>query len=204
MYGLYSSCHLGENLALMLTEAGLPFEYIRVKSTEYKELKVRLEEQNIFSTTVPVLEIDGKFFSKTVPTMRYLARKLGKYGGSTDEEWQHLDALADLCNDWREKYCRLDELNFPEDHFEKVTAGYLSIFEKTYGVHEGPYILGEEFTFVDILVYRHLCDDHAKTHLDDKPHLKAFLTAIEKRPNLVERVAFTNDEMEQFFAQAKQ
>ncbi len=113
----------GENVKLLLEDAGLEHEYVRIErnasqerkdaglepqhirigNTEYEERKAKLVEEGLFSPTLPYIEVGGKRFGKTVPIMRYISSKLGnKYHGSTDEENHILDSVAEMSNDWFE------------------------------------------------------------------------------------------------------
>lgn len=95
----------GENVKLMLEDAGLDHEYIRVNRADgsYEEKRAQAVKEGLFSATLPYIEVGGKRFGKTVPIMRYISVKLGnKYHGSTDEENQLLDCIADITNDWFE------------------------------------------------------------------------------------------------------
>ncbi|ORX58122.1 class gamma glutathione S-transferase [Hesseltinella vesiculosa] len=185
--GCTSTLALGENINLMLKDAGIPFEYIRHTDDDWPDMQEKLKSQSIFSLTLPALEVDGILMNKTIPIMRYLARMLGQYGGSSEAEWQYLDALADACSDWREDYRKhyyLDDWQIPEDHFTKVTFPILQSFEQALEALGGPFVLGEKITYVDILIYHNLDDDHALTRLQGMPHLTRLVEALEHRPNL--------------------
>nr|AAL02369.3 class gamma glutathione S-transferase 2 [Cunninghamella elegans] len=181
---------LGENLNLFLKDSGIDYEYIRVKGAEFKEsdLRKKLLEQKYYSATLPAVEIDGKFYNKTAPTMRFLGKKLGKYVGKNDEENYFLDTAADLVRDYFQTWIKIiketDEEKLKE-HFENDTKKYLGIFNDIYGEHQGPYILGEEITYPDFLVYHLLDDDKALDHLADYPNLQQFVNTFTRRPNLV-------------------
>lgn len=94
----------GENVKLLLEDAGLDHEYVRLNRTEgWAERRAKLVEEGFFSPTLPYIEVGGKRFGKTVPIMRYISVKLGnKYHGSTAEENQYLDYISDITNDWFE------------------------------------------------------------------------------------------------------
>lgn len=94
----------GENVKLLLEDAGLDHEYVRVKQdSDYPARKAKLIEEGLFSATLPYIEVGDKRLGKTVPIMRYISTKLGgKYHGSTDEENHLLDSVAEITNDWFE------------------------------------------------------------------------------------------------------
>ena len=95
----------GENVKLLLEDAGLDHEYVRVKrdDKDYGSFRAQLIKDGLCSPTLPCIEMGGKKFGKTVPIMRYLSVKLGrKYHGSNDEEDQLLDSIADTTDAWFE------------------------------------------------------------------------------------------------------
>ncbi|CAO3625737.1 unnamed protein product [Mucor hiemalis] len=179
----------GENVKLMLEDAGLDHEYIRVNRADgsYEEKRAQAVKEGLFSATLPYIEVGGKRFGKTVPIMRYISVKLGnKYHGSTDEENQLLDCIADITNDWFESL----KNSFFGSEEQKIkqrdvtTPKYIDTFEKYYSVENGPYILGEKISYADFLVYHMIDDDSARDRLGDSPNLTKFVEAFEERPNI--------------------
>lgn len=184
----------GENVKLLLVDAGLDHDYIRVDSSDesYKEKRALFIKEGLFSPTLPCIEVGGKRFNKTVAIMRYISVKLGnKYHGSTDEENQLLDAISDITDDWFEalknSFFGSEELKIKQR--DVVTPQYLDIFEKYYSVENGPYILGDKISYADILVYHMIDDDSARDRLTDSPNLTKFVEAFEARPNIKEYLA---------------
>lgn len=93
----------GENVKLLLEDAGLDHEYIRVKHEEWPALKQKLHAEGVHSATLPFIETNGQKFVKAPAIMRYISTKLGgKYHGSTPEENQLLDVVAELNDVWFE------------------------------------------------------------------------------------------------------
>lgn len=87
----------------MLEDAGLDHDYIRVKHEEWPALKQKLQAEGIHSATLPFIETNGQKFVKAPAIMRYISSKLGgKYHGSTPEENQLLDVVAELNDVWFE------------------------------------------------------------------------------------------------------
>ncbi|KAI9305485.1 class gamma glutathione S-transferase [Cunninghamella echinulata] len=192
--GAKSTLALGENLNLFLKDAGIDFKYVRVTGDEFKEsdVKKNLLAQKHYSTTLPAVEIDGQFYNKVVPTMRYLSKKLGKYMGKNDQEDYFLDTVADIRGDylfgWLKTIRETDEVKLKE-HVETVTKKYLGILNEFYGRHQGPYVLGDEITYPDFLVYHIIDDDKALGLLEDYPNLQQFVNTFTQRPNLVDYFA---------------
>jgi hypothetical protein len=87
----------------MLEDAGLDHDYIRLQRDSWVELKKKFQDEGAHSSTLPCIETSGQRFFKTVPIMRYISTKLGeKYHGSTPEENQHLEVVADVSDLWFE------------------------------------------------------------------------------------------------------
>ncbi|KAI8084993.1 class gamma glutathione S-transferase 2 [Halteromyces radiatus] len=178
----------GENLNLLLKDSGIDYTYDRYDLSGWPEMKADLAKRSVLHPTMPYVEVDGKTLAKTVPTMRYLARKLGKYMGSNDDENYILECVADSVRDHFGTWVvlvRCDDQEKLKEHFEKDTIKYLGIYDTIYGRNEGPYILGEEISYADFLVYHMLDDDFiALKHVEDYPNVAKFVKAFTKRPNL--------------------
>ncbi|KAF7723198.1 hypothetical protein EC973_002273 [Apophysomyces ossiformis] len=178
----------GENVKLLLVDAGIEHEYVRhrLDKENWPITKKALEDSGYYAATLPYVEIEGKKYGQTVPIMRYICKKLGKYMAKNDEDEQYLDALSDISYDWHKKinltYFASAEVRKAHETTEMVK--YLSLFEKVYSDREGPYILGEEITYTDFLIY-HLIDDEEQTKkLDAYPSLKKFVETFEERSNI--------------------
>jgi hypothetical protein len=70
---------LGENINLLLKDAGVDYTYRRISHDEWKDIKEDLIKKNVACPTAPFVEVDGKILTKSVPAMRYLSKKLGKF-----------------------------------------------------------------------------------------------------------------------------
>ncbi|KAI8075038.1 class gamma glutathione S-transferase [Gongronella butleri] len=196
-----SSFCFGEFPYLLLLDSGLPFEYIRHPGSEWKTLRQKQVDQHIYAATLPVLELDGQLYCKSIPIMRLIAAKLGKYGATQDAAaWHYLDHLSDTCMDW---YNTVQRVYFPvpilhdqvDAHIEDETKKYLAIFDKVFDVHGGPYIMGNEISYVDFIVYHVMDDDFALKHVENYPNVARFVNAFEKRPNIAKRIADVKQEV---------
>ncbi|KAI8881160.1 class gamma glutathione S-transferase [Backusella circina FSU 941] len=182
----------GENIKLFLEDSGLEHEYVRVPLDEtWREKKVELIKRGNYRGTVPYIEVGGKMFCGTVPVLRYLSTKLGKYNGSNAEEIQYIDTIVDGVEDW---FISLKTAFFGTKEQQKVhqeteLPNWLSIFEKYYGDNEGPYALGQEITYADIMVYHIIDDEGAMTKLNDYPNLLKMVNTFEDRPNIKQYLA---------------
>ncbi|KAI8092644.1 class gamma glutathione S-transferase [Halteromyces radiatus] len=192
--GKKTTAALGENIHLLLKDAGLDYTYIRHKNDEWPTIKQDMvENKHIFGPTMPFIEIDGFAFNKTVPAMRYISKQLGKYRGKDDKEEYELDAVADITRDYWNAilpvFMSTDE-QVLANHQASTTRKYLEIFERVYAARStGPYILGEDLSYADILIYHLLDDDNAFSLLEEYPHIATFVQAFTHRPNLVDYFA---------------
>ncbi|CAO3598435.1 unnamed protein product [Absidia cylindrospora] len=194
-----STCGWGENLNLLLKDAGVDFEYVRSDFSNWEQIKADfIENKNIPHPTLPLVEVNGTSYNKTVPTMRFLSKKLGKYGGANDEEEYRLDTVGDIVRDHFGSYGPLfrstDEEKLKE-HFEKDTKKYLAAYNNIYGEKDGVYILGDEISYADFLVYHMLDDDNyaLRDHFEliqkDYPNVARFIKAFIQRPKLADYLA---------------
>ncbi|ORZ17708.1 class gamma glutathione S-transferase [Absidia repens] len=194
-----SSCGWGENLNLLLKDAGVDFEYVRSDFSNWEQDKADfIKNKNIPHPTLPLVEVNGTFYNKTVPTMRFLSKKLGKYAGANDEEEYRLDTVADIVRDHFGSYGPLFRSTDQEklkEHFEKDTKKYLAAYNNIYGEKDGAYILGDEISYADFLVYHMIDDDNyaLRDHFEliqkDYPNVARFIKAFIQRPKLVDYLA---------------
>ncbi|KAI9340952.1 hypothetical protein BD770DRAFT_330419 [Pilaira anomala] len=182
----------GENIRLLLEDAGIDYEYIRYTFEEWAVEKKRLvTEEKIPDPTLPFIRVnDGKYYGKTMPTARFLSRKLGKYDGANEDQVQLLEAHSDIINDWILRWVNVEFFN-PTDtklktYKEEVGPEYAHIANKILSDStEGPYILGESISYVDFALFHILEDDkYANYSADTHPHIVSFVNAIKNRPNL--------------------
>ncbi|ORZ10085.1 class gamma glutathione S-transferase 2 [Absidia repens] len=194
-----STAGFGENLNLLLKDAGVDFKYVRFDYWNWHQDRVDFaKNKNIPHLTLPLVEIDGVSYNKTVPTMRFLSKKLGKYTGDNDEEEYRLDAVADIVRDHFGSYIELfvstDQEKLKE-HFENDTKKYLAAYNNIYGENDGAYILGDEISYADFLVY-HILDednyalrDHFELIEKDYPNVARFIKTFIQRPKLADYLA---------------
>ncbi|KAI8647523.1 hypothetical protein BD408DRAFT_408076 [Parasitella parasitica] len=176
----------GENVKLMLVDAGLDHDYGRIRRDEWPPFKKQLQQEGAHSSTLPYIEIAGQKFFKSVPIMRYVSTKMGGiYHGATPEEDQLLDVVAELNDTWFEQMKRAfygsEELK--EEYTNKTIPAQIDIFEKFYSDRKGPYLLGEKLTYPDFLIYHMIDDNTLREKLTS--NLIKFIDAFEQRPNMI-------------------
>ncbi|KAG0167255.1 hypothetical protein DFQ28_006383 [Apophysomyces sp. BC1034] len=191
--GKRSTIGRGENIKLLLEDAGIEHEYVRhhLDKETWPEKKKALEESGYYAATLPYIEIESQKFGQTVPIMRYICNKLGKYMATNDEDAQYLDALSDISYDWHKKINQtyFSSLEVRQAHEAGDMVRYLEMFEKVYSDREGPYILGEEITYPDFLIYHLIDDEQQNKKLEAYPNLNKFVRFFEERSNIKKYLA---------------
>ncbi|KAI7892886.1 glutathione S-transferase [Mucor mucedo] len=178
----------GENVKLLLEDAGLNHNYIRLPRGEvWAAKKAQLIDEGFLSPTLPYIEIGDKKYGKAIPIMQYISAKLGnKYHGSDAEEDHYLAYVAEVTTEWyeclRTSFFGTDQDK--EHHTKNITPHYIDLFEKFYAKHNGPYVLGDNITYPDFLIYHLLDDDLALCRLAGSPNLQKFVETFGNRPNI--------------------
>jgi glutaredoxin len=131
----------------LLDDAGLDYEKVVVRYKNWAEKKAQLAAEGVPKPTLPYLTIDGKYIGKTVATMRYVSKQLGKYLGDNDLENQHLDMLSDICMEWYSAWAYPHYIVKTEEaemaYQNKAGKMYHDTFEKVVAKSDGPYVLGD-------------------------------------------------------------
>ncbi len=187
----------GEFIRLVLEDAGVDFKYVRHSFSDWPEKKKELLAQKIRGPTLPYITVDGKYYGKTIPIMRFLSKKLGKYEGQNDDENQLLDSYSDLLADWASIWIDATFFGSSEDshkiHVAKVLPQNLSLWNDILSdTTSGPFLLGDRITYPDFFLYHMLEDEislSSSINADTHPHIAAFMKAIEARPNLSKYLA---------------
>ncbi|KAI7890511.1 glutathione S-transferase [Mucor mucedo] len=179
----------GEHVRLLLEDAGVDFEYVRHTGEEWGALKQKLLSEKIRAPTMPFITIDGKYYGKTFPTMRYLSKKLNKYEGSNDDETQLLDVYTDIVGDWTLKWSASSFGAFTEEasknYKENIRPQFHNTFNDILSDTKGPFLLGENISYADFALYHILEDDiEGEVNVKTLPYLSAFFEAVQNRPNL--------------------
>lgn len=83
----------------MFEDAGIAYTDIRYTFEELPEYKKSIIAEKNPTTTVPIVEINGKILTQSYAILRHFARLLGKYDGETEEEKYWADAMCDIAVD---------------------------------------------------------------------------------------------------------
>ncbi|KAF5657684.1 glutathione s-transferase p 10 [Fusarium heterosporum] len=181
----------GEVVKLFLIDAGIPFEEKRYKYDEtWKATSQKLKEQGLTRTgSVPALVYKGFVLNQHIPTLRFLSRDLGKYEGQTNEDKYVVDAVSDIYIGWRDGWA--SNLSNPSEDFKnKTVPKYYDLIAQYYSDREGPYLLGDQVSYIDFAVYMSIDNDiRTKTSPSKVPDvLLKFKENFEKRPNIADYV----------------
>ncbi|ORX89407.1 putative glutathione S-transferase [Basidiobolus meristosporus CBS 931.73] len=179
----------GENLRVLFADAGIQYDQKNLPlNEEWVAFKEDLKKSGKNPAgTVPVLELNGESHFGTLPLLRYLAAKLGAYKGKTPEEDLFIDSVSDFVADWRSSWVAVF-LNEKDKaaYAQKELPNNVEVIEKLLGKYDGPYFLGDNFTYADILAYQIVHDEELLDKLQKYPNLVRLKDAVEARPRLAE------------------
>ncbi|KAI9366620.1 glutathione S-transferase, partial [Pilaira anomala] len=184
----------GEHIRLLLEDAGVNYEYVRYTHEQWKEEKQKFLAQKVPEPTIPYMTIDGKYYSKTMPLMRLLSRKLNLYNGENEDEVYMLDYYMDMINDWLHRWGYVTFINPTEEetktYKEKTCPETFKTWENILSEKKGPFLFDERISYVDFVLFHMLEDDaNDKVCNETYPHLFKFVEAITNRPNLKKYLA---------------
>ncbi|KAL4807230.1 glutathione S-transferase [Aspergillus unguis] len=181
----------GEVLNLFLKDAGIDKKDVFYPWDEsWPAASKSLTEKGLTPTgLLPSLEYKGHVLTQHIPTLRYLARELGKYDGESSYEKYIVDAVADVYVDWRAQWVASIS-GASEEYKNKVVPQFYEVMGKYYADKNGPYLLGDRITYVDFAVYQAIDNERRTgtlpTTLADS--LVKLQEAMENRPNIKEYI----------------
>lgn len=175
----------------MLEDAGIDFKYVRYTFPQWLEQKQKLLAEKIRAPTMPYITVDGKYYGKTVPVMKYITQKLGgQYEGRNEDEVQLLDAYTDSIMDWMNNYVTYAFRDGDADtYLNKQAPEAYKTFNDILSDVKGPYILGDYISYADFLLYHVIEEEPTEVTAENYPHVYEFIQAIENRPNLKKYLA---------------
>ncbi|KAI9340212.1 putative glutathione S-transferase [Obelidium mucronatum] len=170
----------GELIRLFFAEAEIAYQDNRVERSDWPAKKQELIETGVNTFgAMPVLQIGDLVLTQHLPILRYLSKKIGKYGGANDEEAFKVDQVSDVYVDWRFSWAK-DAAGHPA-----AIPRFYSTIEKLLG--SGPFVLGNELSYADIAVYQLLHDDGSLGNVErllPYPNMRKFVAAFESRPRI--------------------
>jgi len=180
---------LGEEVRLVLEEAGTDYDDIRVQIGS--ELHQDLKAKYLTFGQVPIVFDGSHQILQSKAIIRYLARKYNLYGDTEDQKIAAdmlLEATVDFRLSWRKITYSQHFDTEKEFYINKELPPQLAKFEnflkQANGGHE--YFAGSKVTFADLVFYE-LLDLHTLLGphcLEAFPLLKAFKARIEERPKI--------------------
>lgn len=187
---------LAEQIRLLLKHAKIDFEDIRYSQEEFKKAKEEHPERFEFGQ-VPVLEIDGQFFSQSTAIVRSLGSQHGLY--STDPLTMHqidssIDALKDLVQQMVTAFRTTDEeakAKALDNYFANVLPVFVERIENRLKNNSSQKrLVGDNLTIADIvfagIVTSRYFNDQNTLHSREKeviekfPIYQAYITGLQE------------------------
>eukprot|EP01138_Halocafeteria_seosinensis_P009701 gb/GECG01009912.1/.p1 GENE.gb/GECG01009912.1/~~gb/GECG01009912.1/.p1 ORF type:complete len:226 (+),score=27.65 gb/GECG01009912.1/:1-678(+) len=189
----------GEPIRITLADSGAEWKNDTVPRDEWRALKdTGLEDGTIPFGQMPVLEDGAHKYVQMNAILRHVARKLGKYYGSTEYEQSLVDMYLDGAEDLRNKYSGLAYRGGFENDKELSEAlmdsskgivgstGLLDKFERILSRNGTKFLVGAEPTIADFSLFC-VIDDMmvvAPGILSEFPKLSAWFNNVRSRPNI--------------------
>ncbi|KAI9495850.1 glutathione S-transferase [Zychaea mexicana] len=181
----------GEPARLLLHDADVSFEDIRIEFKDWLAFKNEIIEDYPAAALPLVKTGDGEYYGLTAPLMRFLGQQLG-YDAVDKKKSHFVDQTADFVSDWFQDCIRIFfQPDQQEVHDKNLKGIHCGRMERMYGrYNEGPYLLGEQITYADFMVYAAMRQDKVLGSLleKDMPNLFKFVQAFENRKNLKEYI----------------
>jgi len=180
---------LAEPIRLAFTQAGVPFEDVRVQRDDWPQQKEKMPFGQM-----PVLEVDGKQLTQSMAILRYIARK---HGLEADDEWDR--AVGDeMATSWLDIQMHATgafqepDKELKKQKFQKIIEDFvnprLKITDERMAKSQSGFIAGNKVTWCDFVLYNMLGmnTDFLKVSLSAYPHLEKFMRKIEELPKIKE------------------
>ncbi|KAM0252372.1 hypothetical protein ACHAQJ_007755 [Trichoderma viride] len=176
----------GEVIRLFFRDAGIEFNDIRHAYDTWSAASEKFKQEGITRTgKLPALLINDSVLNQHIPILRYLARDLGRYDGVTNNEKFQIDAVSDVYIDWRTRWVA-SLSGVTDDYKNNFLPEYYDVIAKYYSENAGPYLLGDNITYVDFAVYQSIDNDERIGALPaELPEaVQKLRDAFEARPNI--------------------
>jgi len=183
----FNSRGKAETIRMLFAEANVQYEDNRLDRANWPNLKPTMPFGQ-----VPVLEVDGKVLPQSKAIAKYVAKEL-HLDGKNSLEAAFCDAYVEGVDDVARHMMayrmekdpqKKEELyqKFKEEHAKP----FLDRYEKFLSDNGSGFFVGQSLTWADIYIYDALLKLKSKDAqaIEQHPKLKAFITAIESRPNI--------------------
>lgn len=121
----FASRGRGQVVRLLWEDAGIAYTDIRYDFDEYPEYKKTVIAEKNPTTTLPVIELNGKVLTQSYAILRHFARQLGEYDGETEEEKYLADMICDIGSDCKRVFGDVTDFG-PSRHLLTSFQGALS------------------------------------------------------------------------------
>lgn len=186
----------GQVIRLLWEDAGIAYKDVRYSFEEYPDYKKSLISQLNPTSTIPVIELNGRILTQSYAILRHFARQLGAYDGQSEEEKYWADAMCDIALDWRTLFIIAffspDKDKLYPEHQKGNRANFLKALNQHLSSHDlsqsGPFVIGNTVTYADLVIYQ-ICHDEqlvqdGRAGLKEYPRLAKLVDAVESRPNV--------------------
>ncbi|RKP09187.1 hypothetical protein THASP1DRAFT_22934 [Thamnocephalis sphaerospora] len=170
----------------LLADAGVSFDTHRISQHDWLHHRQELIRSNKSPYGgLPVVEVDGRSYTQLLPTLRYLARRVGKYHAHGAEDEYLIDAAADVALDWINDYSKAHiapsaNEGIQHRYRDEQRPRYAHAINHYLSRHNGPFLLGNEVSYADFVIFSIIVDNKDFAH-KDYPHIEAFVHNFEKR-----------------------
>ncbi|TRY76427.1 hypothetical protein TCAL_12508 [Tigriopus californicus] len=176
---------------LIMAQAGIQFEDIRLSAQEWRELK----PETPFGQ-VPILTFEGQMFCQSITIARFLAKRAGLYG-DTELEQTYADMIVDCATDFNNKWVAVfraqswdEQVSLVRLNIEAFLPKFFRSTEDMLRARGGKYFAGEKLTYGDIYMFHILYSfsDPEDPFYKTLPHADERLYMLEDYPLLVDLV----------------
>lgn len=186
----------GQAVRLLWEDAGIAYDNTLYSFEEYPKYKEERIAKLNPTTNIPVVELNGRILTQSYAMLRHFARLLNGYDGQTEDEKYFVDVITDIVIDWRTQFVTAFLSENAKEDYPKHKGGerkrYLKAVEQHLRTHSaaqsGPFIVGNTFTYGDIVLYQILHDESlvqdGRKDLQEYPRLVTFVDGTEARPNI--------------------
>ncbi|XP_055319298.1 glutathione S-transferase-like [Sitodiplosis mosellana] len=170
---------LGESIRLLFAYGAQEYEDVRVAKEDWPELKPTMPMGQM-----PVLEVDGKRVSQSIPIARHIAKRVGLAG---DDDWEELliDSIVAHFNDFRLKISAIFYEHDEDAKAKKLEAIKSDTFIldklESFAEENNGYLALGKLTWADIYFYSLLDFIQYIAGFDitaDRPNLQAVVNNV--------------------------
>jgi len=176
-----------EPARLILAQAGIEYEDIRIEREEWAALKPKIPMGQL-----PCMEVEGKTICQSMAIARYCASRYGLAGNNALEAAladQAVDAISDITTELFKAMFERDEEKKGEMakvlKEEKLPA-WLTMMEAVLQKQGGKHFTGSSLSWADILVFHMVSSlkDRWSPDLSSHPCLSSLVTMVGSLPNI--------------------